>query len=435
MNIISRACFIVSIVMLSACGSSTTVMIKTKPSNAEVVILNYKGEQKGKITSDAIFKVKNNEDFFREGRDSTNILLLAIKEGYKPEIDILSRIKKNEDNDDKHIISLKELNTNISIETSPPGATVLFLNKDNTVLRKFLVKEPVAGVYSGYESLVKDYLRDIGQTTKGLTKDKVITPFEQKYTEESAEVHFRDISKIYIVKQGYNPVMHELSILAGESNVYSFQLTPFSTSLQIISDPEGVEIEDLGGKIEYQGEDEGNARRINGFGYLGQAPLIRKFSFDEVDKRYDLRRKRVSSISMMLKITKSGYEAEYLQIDVPMGEQKTIKVSMQAVPKEISFQSDPQGSHVYVFRQKTREVYDKKTKKINNIKLDHWKHLGVTPFTYYTDASDPLKHTDKLKYSRPGFVDADEQFKSGVSNYHMVLEPKGSINYQGTISK
>ena len=128
---------------------------------------------------------------------------------------------------------------------------------------------------------------------------------------------------------------------------------------------------------------------------------------------------------MMLKITKVGYETEHLQIDIPIGEQKTIKVNMQPQAKEISFQSDPPSSHVYVFREKSREVYDGvKTKKIKNIKLKHWKHLGVTPFTYYTDPSDPLKHNDQLKFSRPEYQDKIDRFKSGINHYHMVLDPK-----------
>jgi len=437
MNLINNVLIIISIMILSACGSSTTVMIKTKPSRAEVVVLNYKGEQKGKVTSDTIFKIKNNEDFFMDSHDSTNAMLLATKKGYKPEIATLARIRKNEDNDDKRIIKLKELNTSISIETTPPGANIIFLDAANHII-PFLAKEAISlkKSYSIDKSFVKDYLRDIGHTTKAKIVNKIITPFEEKYTEATAQSSFSKISKIYIVKQGYNPVAQDLSIRPSESNVYSFHLKPFSTSLKIISEPEGVEIEDLGGRVEFQGKDTGNARRMNGFGYLGKAPLIRKFSFDEVDKRYTLSNNRNSTMTMMLKITKAGFETEHLQIDIPFGEQKTIKVTMQARPKEVSFQSDPQGSHVYVFRQKTREVYDsEKTKKIHSIKLDHWKHLGVTPFTYYTDVSDPLHHTDKLKFSRPGFQDTFDQFKSGVSNYHTVLEPKGAISYQGTITK
>lgn len=419
---------------LSACGSSTTVMIKTKPSSANVVILNQTGEQKGKVISDTIFKIKNNKDFFPGRRDSTNIILLTTKQGYKPRISYLNNVLKNEDNDDKRIIALEELNTNISIETNPPGANIRFFDGSSFKFIPFLSKEAVDIANSVNKDLIKDHLRDIDQTDKEVIVDKVVTPFEQDYTEDKATSHFSKISKIYIVKQGYNPVFQDISIVSGESNVYSFHLKPFSTSLKIISDPEGVEIEDLGVNM-VQVSQNGSNQRVNGFGYLGKAPLIRKFNFDEVDKRYNLSSNRVRSINMMLKITKPGYADEHLPVDIPIGEQKTIKVLLNEQPKEISFQSDPQGSHVYVHRIQKRKVFDEKTKTLVDKDLAHWKHLGVTPFTYYMDSSDPLKHTDKLKFSRPGFNDNFEQFKFGVTNYHMVLEPKGTINYEGVITK
>jgi len=431
-----RVLAIIVSLILSGCGSSTTVMIKTKPSTADVVILNENGEQKGKVISDTIFKIKNNKDFFLGRRDTTNLILLTTKVGYKPKISYLTRIQKNEDNDDKNIITLEELDTNISIETNPPGANIWFYSGQSRKFLPFLSKEAVDIANSVNRDLIKDHLRDIDQTDKEIIVDKVVTPFEQDYTEDVASSELSKISKIYIVKQGYNPVVRDISIVPGESNVYSFHLKPFSTSLKIISDPEGVEVEDLGGTIIRAVKDSNNARRINGFGYLGKAPLIRKFNFDEVDKRYNLSGNSVvKSINLMLKITKSGYADEHVPVDITIGEQKTIKVLLNEQPKEVSFQSDPQGSHVYVYRIQKRKVFDEKSKTLKDKDLPHWKHLGVTPFTYYMDSSDPLKHTDKLKFSRPGFNDSFEQFKFGITNYHMVLEPKGSINYEGVIAK
>ena len=128
-----------------------------------------------------------------------------------------------------------------------------------------------------------------------------------------------------------------------------------------------------------------------------------------------------------------GYEEEYKEVEANFGENKAVRIQMKRQAKEITFQSDPPEAHVYVERYSTREVFDEETRELTEKKLQHWKHLGTTPFTYYMDPSDPLAHDDQLKFSKPGYVDVLELFKSGVYNYHRVLEPKGDITHEGVI--
>ena len=234
MKLTHKILILFSFMTLIACGSSTTVMLKTKPSNASVVILNYNGQQKGKVKSDIDFKIKNNDDFFKEEKDKTNIILLITKKGYQSKVTSLNIIKKNEENDDKKIIKLNKLNTNLSIETNPPGANIYFINKDGKYINKFITKEGVEIKNIIDESLVKDHLKDIDQSITPSIRPKVITPFSQIYTEDTAKSDLIKISNMYIIKQGYNPVLEEISIIPGQSNVYSFHLKPFSRFRVII---------------------------------------------------------------------------------------------------------------------------------------------------------------------------------------------------------
>jgi hypothetical protein len=398
-------------IFLTSCAT-TAVTIKTKPSGAKVVLINQKGEQKGSVISDNNFEIRNKEDFFASGEERTSLLLLAVKEGYKPQLKYLSGIEVGKKNENTPIINLSRLSTDISIETSPPGASVRFYDANHREV-PFLTKEFVSVRNSTVAGLVESHLRDIDHSLKASRLDTITTPFDQKYTESTANAFFGRIAKIRIEKEGYTPEQHEISIRPDESNSFSYKLKPFNTSIKIISDIDGVEVEDVS-----------NASGAS-FGYLGKTPFIRKFTYDEVYKRKAFW--NAGKLNLTLKSTQPGYETEFQNVTVPIGEEITIKISMRSQPKEISFQSDPQGSHVYVFRQKERDVFNPDTNQIETKVLDHWKHLGVTPFTYYMDTSDPLKHTDQLKFSRPGYRDGFDQFKSGINNYHLVLTPAGDI--------
>ncbi|MFC3152714.1 hypothetical protein ACFOEK_16880 [Litoribrevibacter euphylliae] len=396
--------------VLTSCAK-TAVTIKTEPSGAKVYLFNEKGEQKDSVHSDTNYVVKNKEDYFDRDSETTSILMLAIKEGYKPQLSS-TRLRLGEKNERSPIVRLDPLSTDISIETSPPGATVKFYDTRNREI-PFLAKEFVSVRNPNLASRIEDHLRDVDHTTKAIKQNNLVTPFDQKYTTQTANNFFNRIAKIRIEKQGYNPEVHDISIRPDESNSFSYKLKPFNTSIKIISDIDGVEVEDVS--------------NVSGasFGYLGKTPFIRKFTYDEVYKRDTFWNS--GNIDLTLKSSRPGYENEYQNITVPIGEEMTVKITMRSQPKEISFQSDPQGSHVYVFRQKERDVFNPDTKKIEKKTLDHWKHLGVTPFTYYMDTSDPLKHTDQLKFSRPGYKDGFDLFKSGVNNYHLVLTPAGDI--------
>ena len=117
--------------------AKTSITIKTKPSGAKVMLINQEGKQKGRVISDTNFEVKNKEDFFSGGAEHTSVLLLATKEGYKPRLKRLSGIKKGKKNENTSIVNLQRLSTDVSIETSPPGATIKFLDGRGSPL-KFL---------------------------------------------------------------------------------------------------------------------------------------------------------------------------------------------------------------------------------------------------------------------------------------------------------
>ncbi|ARU54514.1 hypothetical protein OLMES_0410 [Oleiphilus messinensis] len=411
--------------------SSTQIAIKTKPPGAEVRLINNQGQLKAKVVSDVSYKIENSNDYFtQDGVETTWVHALATKEGYRPGVKTLAGIRNGEKNDGLAIIALDKLDSTIAFETSPPGAKITFYqNKDeartdwnsNKAL-PLLSKEyvPLARNNANLPpnisrtiELVEDHLKDVDYTADPVHRKFINTPFHQQYTADTVNQEFANIGAVKVEKEGYLPVIKEISIKGGESNVFAFQLQPWTTSLKVISEPEGVEIEDIA--------------RGTAFGYMGETPLIRKFTYDETAERKSTFWPR-QKIMLMLRATKAGYEDEHVQVEIPFGEEIPIKVSLKRQSSEITFQSDPAGAHVYVKRIASRQVYDQSSGKLKDVPLVHWKHLGSTPFTYYMDPADPLLHGDVLKFERSGFkVDQAETYKAGVVNYHRVLVPLGDV--------
>jgi len=423
--------------------ASTKMSIKTNPPGADVVLINIEGEQKARTRSNTSYNVNIEEDFFQDNSvmgmdmsmmgDKEVALVPAVitKENYLPKLHIyeMTRGDKNEKTD---VVDLEKLNSTITLETDPPGAKVYFFaskedainfyNTDQKARVKpatFLEKDAVQSlrVYSAQSNKINDilsaYLEDLDQSTKRREASNIITPFTQKYTSNTVSRDFRNLKVALIEKNGYLPIVEDIAFKAGESNFYSFKLSPWSTKLTVISEPKGIEIEDF--------------RKDTSFGYLGSTPLIRPFSYDEVsgERKDDFWFGR--KIKLALRATKAGYEEKIIRVDVPFGEEITTRIKLDELASAINFQSEPPGAHVFVRRVIIKKEYNAKLDKMIDNKLTHWKHLGVTPFTYAQDPSDLLEHKDSLKFSLPGYADGTDFFKSSVSSYHLVLEPKGQI--------
>ena len=339
---------------------------------------------------------------------------------------------RGDKNEKTSVVDLEKLNSTITLETEPPGAKVYFfeskedaINFYNTNQRQrvksssFLEKDAVQSLNSRssqsrkINEILSSYLEDLDQSTNRREASNIITPFTQKYTSNTVSRDFNNLKVALIEKNGYLPIIEDVAFKAGESNFYSFKLSPWSTILTVISEPKGIEIEDF--------------RKGTSFGYLGSTPLIRPFSYDEVSGARKDEFWFGRKIKLALRATKAGYEEKIIRVDVPFGEEITTRIKLDELASAINFQSEPPGAHVFVRREIVKKEYNSNLDKMIENKLTHWKHLGVTPFTYAQDPSDLLEHKDRLKFSLPGYEDGADFFKSSVSSYHLVLEPKGQI--------
>ena len=428
--------------LMTGCAS-TKISLKTNPPGADVVLINIEGEQKARTRSNTSFTVNIEEDFFSDNNvmgvdmsligDKETALVPAVitKENYLPKLHIYEMIRGDK-NEKTRVVDLEKLNSTITLETDPPGAKIYFfaskedaINFYNTNQKRrvkpssFLEKDAVQNLNSRYSNsrkindILSSYLEDLDQSTKRREADSIITPFTQKYTSNTVSRDFNGLKVALIEKKGYLPIVEDIAFKAGESNFYSFKLSPWSTKLTVISEPEGIEIEDF--------------RKNTSFGYLGSTPLIRPFSYDEVSGERKDEFWFGRKIKLALRATKAGYEEKIIRVDVPFGEEITTRIKLDELASAINFQSEPPGSHVFVKREIVKQEYNSQQDKMIDSKLTHWKHLGVTPFTYAQDPSDLLEHKDSLKFSLPGYVDGTDYFKSSVASYHLVLEPKGQI--------
>ena len=413
--------------MLLAFGcASTKIAVKTMPSDAEVKLFNYDLDLKDSFTSDKLYEVSNADDFFPEGKDTAVIGIYASKENFSPTLQRFT-IRKGQTNE-PNTLNMQPLSTEVSIETEPQGARAYFYTSNEDARNdynaekavKFLMNQEIDKGSAGQVKSIHNFnaANKLQYVLPAWTKEEnimITTPFLGKYTKTASAFAHKHIRAIRIVKEGYIPLVAHIEIHPGKVNAFSYKLRPFHTSIKITSDPEGVEIADV--------------RKGSSFGYLGRTPFIKNFSYEECLDRKD-QFFRSGKVKLMLEAKKSGYEDEYIETQVNFGEEKSIRVSLRRTSTEITFQSDPPETHVYVQRFSQKNTLKADKSGLELVRLEHWKHLGTTPFTYYMDPSDPLTHNDLFKFSKPGFADQTERFKSGIVNYHKVLEPKGAIEHQ-----
>lgn len=204
-------------------------------------------------------------------------------------------------------------------------------------------------------------------------------------------------------------------IKPGEVTTLTIPLRPIITTVKIMTEPEGAAVEDL---------------TEGGFGYLGETPVVKNFNWEDVmvwAKRADVARVKngtFDAIDLNLRITKSGHQDIYMQnLKVPVGEERVFKRELKELTKTIKFSCDPEGTHVYVVRNKKQNYYDETSNQMSTKDVEYLKHLGSTPFNYNVSQSEPIKHGDFLIFKQSGYMPQEITFVEGEANYHVVLEP------------
>lgn len=223
-----------------------------------------------------------------------------------------------------------------------------------------------------------------------------------------------------IDREGYHaPTMAlpaRVELTPGKTTTIDLDLQPIITTLNIVTDPEGATVEDVS---------------PGGFGFIGETPAMRNFNYEDVklwaNRRYLERDEKAlnaafQTLELTLRVAKNGYEDRYLKVQIPVGETREFRPSLQALVSEVEFESDPPGAHVYVLRDRVGDVYDAKTGEIKNEAVVVPKRLGQTPFRMGSDRND-LLHGETLMFRKPGYKDGQIRYANGEDQYHVVLEP------------
>lgn len=169
-----------------------------------------------------------------------------------------------------------------------------------------------------------------------------------------------------------------------------------------------------------------------GFGYIGQTPLARNFTRDEmavwVERQTENGRTATfDSVVLNLKVSDKGYDDFLLpNIRIPVGQERTFLATLDPVLTEIAFDSDPEDVHVYVVRTIQKDILNDATGEITNtpVRVKVW--LGKTPFPFHPDGGEPLRHGDELLWEKSGY-DASlntTQFAEGQARIHHVMETR-----------
>ena len=109
---------------------------------------------------------------------------------------------------------------------------------------------------------------------------------------------------------------------------------------------------------------------------------------------------------------------------LPIGEERSFHKNLKDLVSKVNFSSDPVGAHVYVLRNREKEVFDEKSGQFKKETVHYKKHLGTTPFTFNIDPSDPLAHGERLTFKKSGYEDAEMRFADGNASYYEVMTPK-----------
>ena len=371
--------FLLTILFLWACSGKTILVIKSNPTQADFTLTELR---KAGSTDTTITISK--EDFGKS--NSIQETATFNKEGYWPEV-LTFRIFKKKVND--ILAVLKELDTNLTITSTPPGALIQLsspiLNKTEfTTPYTFQMPAFLAAVLSGRVSFNRIFL-------EGYLSDA-------SWTNRAIDMPLR------------------------ENTTINIPLTPIRTTLRVLTEPEGATVEDI---------------EESGFGYLGTTPLERVFTYEDIKKWAS--KKRVvrkqgqepvlqdlagfDAIEITLRISKTGYDDTFFRnTKIPIGEERSLQRNLKPKATQIRFNSDPVGAHVFVIRFTEKEIYDENTGQLRRERVGEEKYLGTTPFAYNIDKSDPLIHGEQLIF-RISSVPQDTiiRYSEGQSTYFVVL--------------
>lgn len=381
------------LMMTVAACSKTTVLVKSTPPGAHVVLKNSGIS----LTTDKKIKLSE-EDVFGEKKVISETFIFK-KKGYRAE-EIERQLSKGKNN--KVAIQLDEIDTVLEIKSTPAPIQIEFA--------------PDAPLPKGWPR-------------------RFPTPIVLQCTSEEAQAlsAYRllvDIDKIkgYIPSGNYRSLTSSgyplsSSLKPGHKNSITISLKPVVTTLQVMSEPEGAIVEDIS---------------TGGFGYLGKTPLIRNFNWEDVESWSDRitsgagsetvgnKRKQLfgNSLYIDLRLSKPGFQDAYLKrLRLPVGEERAFHKNMNALNTVLTFASDPAGAHVYVQRDRGKEIYDPAKGVFIHKPVLFNKHLGTTPFTLNIDPNDPLQHGDILIFEKSGYKTGDMTFADGEANYYEVMVP------------
>ena len=370
--------FLMIIIFLWGCSGKTVLVIKSNPTQADFTL----NELREAGTTDTTITISK-EDFGKS--DSIQETATFNKAGYWPEV-LSFRIFKKKVND--VLAVLKELDTNLTITSTPPGALIQLsspiLNKTEfTTPYTFQMPAFLAAVLSGSVRINRIFLE--GYLADALWTNRII------------------------------------NIPPKENTTINIPLTPIQTTLRVFTEPDGATVEDI---------------EESGFGYLGTTSLDRVFTYEDIKK---WAKKRVvrkqgqepilqdlagfDAIEITLRISKSGFDDTFFRnTKIPIGEERSFQRILKPKSTQIRINSDPAGAHVFVVRFTEKEIYDENTGQLKRERVGEEKYLGTTPFAYNIDKSDPLIHGERMIF-RISSVPRDTiiRYSEGQATYFVVL--------------
>ena len=362
----------------SAATGKTTLMISTDPAGAQ-----YKCQQLGRAGATNV-EIEVPKSAFA-GQASISEQVSFTLPGYQPldKAVTLRRGKKNTVN-----AKLERIDTTLTITSQPEGAEVN-------------LSAPLLG-------------------TQTFT-----TPFTLEMTASAAAMVTNTVSIARVFLEGYvaDPswINRVVAVPAGRNTTTNIALAPILTTIEVLTEPEGADIEDI---------------EPSGFGYLGVGPLRRSFTYEDL-RNWASKRRVVKAqgaeptllnvagfdaIQLTLRISKSGYDDTFLRgISIPIGESRSFHRALSPRVEQIRFMSDPPGTHVFVLRFTIKDTYDEATGTLRQQRVNEEKYLGTTPFTYNIDAADPLLHGERLIFRKSGLNDQVIIYSSGEVTYFVVM--------------
>ncbi len=179
------------------------------------------------------------------------------------------------------------------------------------------------------------------------------------------------------------------------------------TILVVQTEPAGADVQD---------------RRL---GFLGQTPLRRELTSNELDRLGP-------GLALELDITKKDFVADRA-LPVMLNRGDEIQIKRELVPRlpYIEITSEPDGVAVFhLFVDPRARDYD----SIKDMSPDRVaqerpeavvrRFLGNTPLRFEDDPEHPIEHNDILIYEKAGYRSVTARFKATERRLHEVMQPE-----------